>query len=180
MYVSRKPLNTGRSILSTTANNNGPVDWTPGRIKGVGQFLAAAGWLTAPVRAAEALEGPTRPVQAGAPVAAGVDGGIDSDGADEGLGGLLAAIADEVQSRVAAVVAGLSGEFAARIAHARKTLPKDQAAAAVAALKQARKVAVKAVRENAAGEIKGRQKAAMVLRRRGKIRQINKELRPDL
>ena len=52
----------------------------------------------------------------------------------------------------------IAADFAGKIRVARKSLPRDHVAAAVAALKQVKREAVKFVRETAASEIRGRQK----------------------
>jgi hypothetical protein len=54
--------------------------------------------------------------------------------------------------RNSAAQAALSAQFAGSIAHARMTLPRDQVAGAIAALKQAMMAAMKAVQDNAALE----------------------------
>lgn len=87
---------------------------------------------------------------------------VGSDGTADELSGLMEAIAREVQGHAAVVCAGIAADFATKISQARKSLPRDQVAAAVIALKQAKKAAVRFVRESAALEITGRQKQARV------------------
>lgn len=146
-------------------------------MKALGEFRAFARLAAMPYSTthAAAFLKPTRP----APSAAAPPDGAGDGAADDGLGALLAAIASEVHSRTAGASAALSAEFGARIAYARKTLPRDQAAAEIAALKLARKAALKFVRESAALEVKGRQKQARVSWRRREMRVLGGTSKPQ-
>lgn len=77
--------------------------------------------------------------------------------------GGLAAIADEAHGRTAGIAASIRAEYARKIRHVRKMLPPNQAAGMVMALRQTKAAAIKAVRESAAMEIKGRQKVARAM-----------------
>lgn len=93
------------------------------------------------------------------------DDGADQT-ADEALRGLLDAIADDVQRRAASLCDSITVEFSGRIRLARQALPRDHVAAAVAALKQAKREAVKFVRESAASEVRERQNRAKIVFRK--------------
>jgi hypothetical protein len=95
--------------------------------------------------------------------------GEEAPDSDTDLGAILGAIDDEVQGSATGARAGIIAEFAARVAHARKYLPRHQVAAAVATLKQARKAALALVKRNAAQERAGRKKAATMARRRPRV-----------
>ena len=176
--VSRKRLDYARPCVQSGANANLSPRWTAARIKGLGEFRALSRLIVMPVVSPRAavFERPTRSdvVRSAAvePVKSEANGG--EDGADDGLSALLAAIAAEVQGRAAGVRAALSAQFAGGIAHVRKTLPRDQVAGAVAALKQAMAAAMKAVQASAAMEVIGKQKSASVLWRRRHLRSINR------
>lgn len=159
MLLSRKRESFDRPLLQPGANSNGLQLWTPARIGSLGAFMASAVATTLPVKTSVPVES-----GGGSARAVAVTSEAADEGADDGLSGLLAAIGEEVQGRTAAVQAGVVVEFAARIAHARKTLPRDQAAGAVAALKQAKGVALKLIREAASAEVRGRQRAVRVMR----------------
>jgi hypothetical protein len=79
---------------------------------------------------------------------------------------ILGAIAEDVARHCAAVCAGITADFAARSAHARRTLPRHQVAAAVQALKQMRDAALQLARQMAQADLKVRQEAARILYRR--------------
>jgi hypothetical protein len=96
--------------------------------------------------------------------------GIDAQGEDPREGGddlsaFLAAISDEVHRHSAAARDGVITDFAARMAHARKHLSPHLLAAALAAFKEQRKAALATVRRNAASELAGRKKAAIMASR---------------
>jgi hypothetical protein len=102
-----------------------------------------------------------------------------SSGSDEGLGALLGAIADEVQRFASAVHDGINADFAARVAHARKHLPRHQLAAALAAFAEARNAALASAKQNAAMELQGRKWAAILARGRPRRRTRNGGHRPN-
>jgi len=82
-----------------------------------------------------------------------------------------------VQAWASAACAGVAAEFGARIAAARK-LPRDQVAGAIDAIKQMKRAALKAIRETAKMETRGRQEMARVLWRRRQIRSIKGGRKP--
>ena len=79
---------------------------------------------------------------------------------------ILGAIADDVARHCAALCAGIMADFAARTAHARRSLPRSQAAAAAMNLSQQRQAALQLARQMARLEIKARQDAARILYQR--------------
>jgi hypothetical protein len=82
------------------------------------------------------------------------------------LGLLLSAIDDDVHRFASAARDGINADFAARVAYARKHLPRHQLASALRGFAEARKAALALVSRNAAMEIAGRKKAALAARRR--------------
>jgi hypothetical protein len=82
------------------------------------------------------------------------------------LGLLLSAIDDDVNRFASAARDGINTDFVARVAHARKHLPRHQLAAALRGFAEARKAALTLVSRNAALELAGRKKAALAARRR--------------
>jgi hypothetical protein len=81
------------------------------------------------------------------------------------LSALIEAISDEVHRHTTAARDGLLADFAARMAHARKHLSPHLLAASLAALKQQRKSALALINRNAAAELAGRKKAAIMASR---------------
>jgi hypothetical protein len=100
---------------------------------------------------------PHRPMASGPP---------DDGGANTELADALDAIAEDVHRHCAAICEGIAAEFAGRKAHARKCLPKDQLAAAVAALNDLCRSAIAAARRQAKAEIASRSQAAKIMYRR--------------
>jgi hypothetical protein len=82
------------------------------------------------------------------------------------LAQILSAIAEEVYRCCAAVCLGIEAQFAARHAFARKTLSKDQMAAALTAITAERQAALAAARQQAQMELFGRSEAAKAFYRR--------------
>jgi hypothetical protein len=124
---------------------------TRSRIDGLGDWVASAHWTTSP--------------------APKVDHGAHKKPAQDPIENLelieaLAAISEDVWRHCAAVCAGIDADFAGRIAHARKTLPRSQVTAAVHSLAQARKTALQAARQMAKAELFARREAAIVRYRR--------------
>jgi hypothetical protein len=76
------------------------------------------------------------------------------------LAQILSGIAQDVGQHCAALCAAISAEFAGRMDFARKTLPRDQAAGAIAALRATLAAALAAVRLNAAMELSARSEMA--------------------
>lgn len=95
--------------------------------------------------------------------------GSEETGSDAALGAVLNAIDRDVNARSEASRIGIVAEFAARIAYARKYLPRNQVSAAVAAIVQVRKAALAILKQTAAQERAGRKKAAMLAWRRLRI-----------
>jgi hypothetical protein len=119
---------------------------------GVGEWEASARWVTTPAAPPQQLD-------------------RNSNASDEPLENyelllVLSAIAEEVARHGAAVCSGIAADFSARMAHARRTLPRNEAAAAVAVLQQARKAALQLARQMAQAELKARQDAAITQYRR--------------
>ncbi len=162
--VSRSRTDYSRPAFQPGANGNSPPLWTPARIKGIGQFRALARITTRPDQS-RAEQG-ARPVR---PVLAAVIERPDTSHEDAALSAVLDSIAEEVQARTANLCECIGKEFAGRIRLAQTTLPRDHVGAAVAALKQAKRAAVKFVRESAASEVRGRQKRVRVVFRRRPI-----------
>jgi hypothetical protein len=90
-------------------------------------------------------------------------GGQDPNGENTELDQILSAIADEVNRHCAAVCDGVNMDFAARADHARKFLPRNQVAAALAAIKQARQAALAYARAEANARLKARRREATIL-----------------
>jgi hypothetical protein len=122
-----------------------------------------ARWLTmpSPARHTTRLSEPERPV-------AGIDAqGEDPREVSDGLGALLASIADDVHHHATAARNGVIADFAGRAMHARKHLSRHLLAATLAAIKEARKAALALIAQNAALELSGRKKAAIAAWRAG-------------
>jgi hypothetical protein len=79
------------------------------------------------------------------------------------LAQILSAIAEEVHRQCAALCQGISGQYAARKAVARRTLPKNQVAGAMAALSAECQAALAAARQQAKNELLGRSRMAKAL-----------------
>ena len=119
------------------------------RVKGLGEWEASARWLTIPAPPSQVADrGSNEP---------------DNPPENVELLQILGAIAEEVSQHCAAVCAGITADFAARKAHARRTLPRHDAAAATQALEQARRAAIEVARQMAQSEKKARQNAARIL-----------------
>jgi hypothetical protein len=133
-----------------------------------------ARWLTipGPARHTQHLSEPERPV-------AGIDGNEDPREDSDGLGALLASIADDVHHRVTAARNGVIADFAGRAMHARKHLSRHLLAATLAALKEQRKAALALISRNSAMEMAGRKKAAIGAFGTNGPRRGNKGLKPN-
>jgi hypothetical protein len=88
-------------------------------------------------------------------------GGANTDAEDSELGNLLAAIAEEVHRFANAANAAIVVEFAARMKHARASLPRGQIPGALQALKDARNAALAIIKQNSAAELATRREAAV-------------------
>jgi len=133
-----------------------------------------ARWLTipGPARHTQHLSEPERPV-------AGIDAGSEDPREDsDGLGALLASIADDVHHHATAARNGVIADFAGRAMHARRHLSRHLLAATLAAIKEARKAALALISRNAAMELAGRKKAAIGAFGTGP-RRGNKGLKPN-
>ena len=130
-------------------------DWAAalptGPVRRLGEWTACTRWTTTPAPLGEIAPAPTKP---------------DEPPENVELLQILGAIAEEVTRHCAAVCAGITADFAVRTAHARRTLPRNEAAAAVHALQQARKAALQFARQIAQSELKARQDAARSLHQR--------------
>jgi hypothetical protein len=96
--------------------------------------------------------------------------GIDAQGEDpragsDALTGLLDYMNDEVHRHAAVARDAVSADFAARVAHARKHLSPSLLAATLAALKAQRRAALAQISRNAAAELAGRKKIAIMASR---------------
>jgi hypothetical protein len=89
--------------------------------------------------------------------------GLGGAGEDNELGRILSAIAEDVHRVTAAACAGVTAEFAGRMRHARKSLPRGQVPGALQSLQQARDAALAIIKQNAATELAGRQQTAVKL-----------------
>ena len=134
------------------------------RITALGEFSGSARSITTP--SSDSTHGRDfeaerlLPANSGSSAEAHEAAGEEAPDSDSELGAILGAIDDEVEGIAAAARTGIMAEFAGRIASARKHLPRSQIAAAVAALKAARKAALALVKRHAAQERAGRKKAA--------------------
>lgn len=158
------------AISSPGSSANGAERATATQIATLGEFSASVREIIAShVTSARGEDfEPARPLPAeveSLTEAAGAQG-EEMSASDSELGAILGAIDDEIQGSAAAECASIMAEFAAHVAHARKHLPRHQVAAAVGALKQARKAALTIVKRNAAQERTGRKKQIVMERRR--------------
>jgi hypothetical protein len=93
---------------------------------------------------------------------------------DTELGALLDAIAEDVQHTAAAVRDGIIADFAARVAHARRYLPRHQLAGALRGFAQARKAALTLARRNARMELQARKKATILMHQLSRPRPVKR------
>jgi hypothetical protein len=150
-------LNQFHFITPSALGRRGPDHAMRAQIIAQGEFRGLARWLTS----ADAARQSSRVPEAERP-AAGIDAGSEDPGEDhDGLGALLAAIANDVQHRAAAARSGVMADFAGRAAHARKHMSRHLLAATLAAIKEQRKAALALIARNAASELEGRKKAAI-------------------
>jgi hypothetical protein len=165
------------AIAQPPFSRTNPERWTATQIIALGEFVGSARWITMPLGHPARGEdsAPARPAadkkenfsaaEVGNATDAAEAQGSEASGSDSELGAVLDAIDHDVQVSEAAACAGIMAEFAGRIAYARKHLPRDQVAAAIAAIVQARKAALATVKRNAADRRAGRKKAAAMARR---------------
>jgi hypothetical protein len=135
--------------------------------RALGLFLGSARWITTPHTNAARIEksGRTQTHDTAHEVFARITE-EQAQGPDTELSALLDAITDEVQRIAAAACEGITRDFAARMAYARRYLPRHALAAALSALSQERKAALAIVKRYAAQELAGRKKIAIEARRR--------------
>jgi hypothetical protein len=95
-----------------------------------------------------------------------LDDGNPIGGEDNELANLLAGIAAEVERMVSGMCQAIMADFAGKIACARQSLPRDQVAGAISALKAAQQAALAMARQSAAAELVGRREAAISTHRR--------------
>jgi hypothetical protein len=152
----------------TRTSHNAPIadsgmatPWTRAHITALGAFQAEGRWIASPHPHSVLIDDfvPMRP-------RSDTGRADEQPEADHTLGLLLAVIADDVHQFALAARDGIIADFAARAAHARKSLPRAQLAATLSGLAQARKAALALVGRNAALEIAGRKTAAIEARRR--------------
>jgi hypothetical protein len=129
-------------------NRRNPEGWTTATAHTFGEFKGQARWIGAgPV--------PTEPNEV-----EGL-GEATEDGEDNELAKILSAITEDVQRVAAAASASVMAEFAGRMQHARKCLPRWQVPGALQSLKEARDAALAIVKRNAAADLAGRREAAV-------------------
>jgi hypothetical protein len=116
-------------------------------------FLAEERWITMPHPYSAPLDDviPVRPMV----------GGEEGSEADPTLGPLLGVIADDVHHIAAAARAGVTADFALRVAHARKYMRGPQLAAALHGIAEARKAALAIIGRDAAAELAARKRIAI-------------------
>jgi hypothetical protein len=150
---------------------SGSPPWRHAHTVALGEFAGEKRWLLA-------RHPRSAPVDDFGPVRPGADHGQGNDQTeiDPTLGLLLDAIADDVHRIASAARDGIIAEFAARVAHARKYLPRNQVSATLRGLAEARKAALALVKRNAAAELAGRKKAALAARRRARSVRAVREL----
>jgi hypothetical protein len=137
---------------------NGSSPWTQAHVKALGEFVGESRWTLTP-------RPPSAPVDQLLPLRPAT-GGDEYPDKDEMLGLLLSAIDDDVHRFASAARDAINADFAARVAYARKHLPRHQLAAALRGFAEARKAAFALVSRNAALELAARKKAALAARRR--------------
>jgi len=146
--LSQLPLN--RAAAAPLAPRSGALNRT--RNERLGEWIASGRGVTLPVRLTERER-------------EGLNGELGAYDDDSEFGQVLGAIADEVHRHCAAVCAGITAEFAARCAHARRTLPRNQLAGALQAFSEARKAAFAHARREASLALQARKQAATILHR---------------
>ena len=134
--------------MVSTANRQGPENWTTATAHTFGEFRGQARWIRTPV----AITAPNE-----------VEGFAEviSDGEDNELGIILSAIAEEVQRDAAAASAGVIAEFVGRMRHARKFLPRELLQGALQSLQEALKAALTLIKRQAAVQLAERRKVAV-------------------
>jgi hypothetical protein len=149
IYLRRVPHSNGQPSLPVVPRLGGFICWSADEARTRGEFRAQACWM------------PAR-------VSASVDtaDGIADAGEDTELAQILDAIVADVQRNAAGARDAVMAEYAAKITHARKTLPRHQAAGAVRAFMDAQAAALTHIAKEASAEIAGRRAAAMNARRR--------------
>jgi hypothetical protein len=141
--LSQLPEDKGGVYGPISPNSNILESWTNARVTAVGEWVASASWATTPTLPIGdiALRPTEEPIE------------------DPYLAEILGAIADEVARHLGAVCTGIASDFATRMSHAQKSLPRSQAAAAV-----------QLARETARSELKTRQENARVQYRKAWMR----------
>jgi hypothetical protein len=133
--------------------------WTGGEAQTRGEFRGQAVWIADRVSvSANTVEG----------------FGTGDFGEDTELAQILDAIAGDVQRESASARDAVAAEYAAKIDHARKTLPRRQAAGVIRALRDAKSAALAHIAREATSEIARRRQAAILAR--GKNRHPVKRL----
>jgi hypothetical protein len=148
--LSQLPASTDGAPGPLRRNTSIFESWTTARITTIGEWVGSAAWLTTPAL----------------PIGDTFSKPGESPADDPYLAEILIAIADDVARHLGAVCAGISSDFASRMSHAQKHLPRSQAAAAVQALKQALQAALQLARETARMALKVRQENARIQYRR--------------
>jgi hypothetical protein len=150
--LSRKLVS--RAQQSPAFRENGGVRFAPAvsKTRQTEEFRTQARSLATPLAATE--------VDASSKVC---DSGGENEDAE--LAGILAAIAEDVERWAAGARAGIAGEYAGKIADARKNLPRNRAAGAVRAFNDARISALALVKRMAAVDLATRREAAILASR---------------
>jgi hypothetical protein len=124
-------------LLPPIANATGFRCWTASEARTRGEFRAQILWMPARARSSD-------------------DAGDDTE-----LAGVLAAIADDVGRISSGARAAIVVEYAGRIAHARKHLPRYQVAGAVRSINDARAAALALIKRAASADLAARRAAAI-------------------
>jgi len=157
-------------VAPSHTSNRHPT-WARTRADKLGELVAEKQLLTTPhIPTAETGHAsPRRPV---------LHGDSDQPDTDPELGSLLDAIAADVHKTASAARDGVIVEFAARAAHARKHLPRNQLSAALKEIAEARKAALALIKRNEIVELSARRAAALAARRRSRITGRSVRLQP--
>jgi hypothetical protein len=156
------------STSHRVSHPNGAAPSAQAHVKVLGEFVGESRWISAP-------RPPSAPIDELLPLRPAT-GDDEHPEKDEMLGLLLSAIDDNVHRFASAARDGINADFAARVAYARKHLPRHQLSSSLRGFAEARKAALALVSRNAALELAGRKKAALAARRR--IRQSANMKRP--
>jgi hypothetical protein len=91
---------------------------------------------------------------------------IDTSAAEDNLGSLAAAVAEDMQRLAGAAEDSINAAFAIQMLDARRSTPRHALAGTLKALQEARSAALIAVSRNTATDIRGRQQSIIAARSR--------------